>query len=172
MGDPNDLNNNISIHSQSDDSEFIDLILDGAIFRVPVDSKTTIVDNEALTKYKLKSDFDAAGVALNTSTDVSLFSFTGNGAIDFIAVTGSNAFYEIAIKVDGTERIRITMAELASVGLSNAVNLEMWVETANKNFRYHPQNDIGFATTFEILAKATQAPLATVEHLVLFRERT
>ena len=170
MADQNDLTQNVTLWN-NDKSKNVSTITDGAVERLAVDATATIVDNESPTRYQLRSDFNATGVALNTATDTELFSYTGDGVLDFVAIAGSTATYEVTIEIDGTERIRITMAELASIGLSNATNVDMWAETANKNFRYHPQN-IGFATSFTILAKALATPLANVSHLILYRERT
>lgn len=170
MADLNDPTKNVTIWNNAK-SKNVSTITDGAIERLAVDANATIVDNESPTRYQLKSDFDATGVTLNTSTDDVLFSYVGDGVIDFIAVAGSTASYEVTIEIDSVERIRITMAELASIGLSNATNVDMWAETANKNFRYSPEQ-VGFTTGFRVLAKATGTPLALVKHLVLYRERT
>jgi len=100
--------------------------------------------------------FDVAGVALNTSTDTSLYSETGVGKIDFVAIASGTSNYEVIIKVDGVEILRIEMGELGSdIGLANATNVPLWVETANKNFRYSPKQGVDFTTSFEVLAKAT-----------------
>ncbi|MBW1672066.1 MAG: hypothetical protein JRJ45_00220 [Deltaproteobacteria bacterium] len=137
-----------------------------------IDGSTVIVsDSESATKYQMKTDFDAVGDLLNVTTDTVLHSETGTGTLDFVAITGSNASFEITIEVDGVERIRITMAELAAIGLSNATNVPFWAETANKNFRYSPNIPVGYTTGFRILAKASGTPLPTVKHLTLFRER-
>lgn len=150
----------------------VNVILSGGIYRLAVDANATIVNNESPTRYQLKTDYDTTGDALNTSTDTELFSYTGDGVLDFISVAGSNPSYEIAIEIDGTERIRISMADLGStLGLSNATNVDMWVETANKNFRYRP-SEVGFTTGFKVYAKATSTPSPTVYHLIFYRERT
>lgn len=167
MADQNDLTQNVTLWNNTK-SKNISTLTDGSVERLAVNA--LISDSEAPTKYQLKSDIDAVGNLLNVTTDTSLFSYTGAGILDFIAVSGSNANYEVVIKVDGTERIRVAMSELASLGLSNAANVDIWAETANKNFRYNP-SEIGFETSFELLAKATGTPLPTVEHLTLFRER-
>jgi len=119
----------------------------------------------------MKTYFDAIGLTLNTTTDDILFSVTGTGTLDFVAITGSNANFEITIEVDGVERIRISMAELASIGLGNATNVPFWAETANKNFRYSPNIPVGYTTGFRIMAISTGTPLATVKHMTLYRER-
>ena len=125
------------------------------------------------TTYELITDkrtvpFNANG----TGTVVSLgINVTGTGTLDFVAISGSTSSFQIAIEVDGTERIRITMAELSQIGLSNATNVPFWAETANKNFRYSPNKAVGYTTGFRILAKATGAPVPSVTHLALYRER-
>jgi hypothetical protein len=171
MADQNDLTRNATLYDENGNQ--VGVILDGSTYRLSVDAKATIVDNESPTRYQLKTDFDASpGDTLNTSTDTVLFTYTGDGVIDFISIAGSNASYEVAVEIDGTERIRISMSELGTtLGLSNATNVDMWVETANKNFRYRPQQ-IGFTTGFRVLAKATGTPLPTVYHLIIYRERT
>jgi hypothetical protein len=127
----------------------VDVITDGSIERLAVDASAT-----------------------NTSTDTLLYSTSSQtGTLDFVAITGSNANFEVVIEVDNVERIRITMAELAAIGLSNATNVPFWAEVANKNFRYSPDIPVGYSDGFRILAKATSTPLATVTHLILYRER-
>jgi hypothetical protein len=116
-------------------------------------------------------DFSVAGTSLNTSTDTSLFLETGHaGKIDFISIAGSLSTWEVVIKVDAVEILRITMAELgSSLGLSNATNVPLWVETANKNFRFSPDEGVDFTDSFEVLAKATTGS-PTVNWLVNHRD--
>jgi len=173
MADIGDLTQNVSLHNDSTDAA-VTTTTDGAKELLDVNVETgniSVTSDDSPTKYQLQSDFDATGVALNTSTDTTIYTYSGDGVLDFVAVTGGNSNFEVTLKMDGTERIRITMAELAAIGLSNATNVEVWAETANKNFRYHPHSPLGFATSFTILAKATGAPIPTVTHLVLFREK-
>ena len=163
-----------AIQLTDSDNKLITVTTDGVKERLDCNmdgSEVIISDSESATKYQMQTDFDAVGTLLNTTTDEVLFSDTGTGTLDFVAISGSTSGFEIAIEVDGTERIRITMAELASIGLSNAVNVPFWAETANKNFRYSPNIPVGYTASFRILAKATGAPLATVDHLILYRER-
>ena len=117
-------------------------------------------------------DFSVAGIATNASTDTSLHSESGHaGKIDFIAVVGSNSNFEIILKIDTVEILRIPMSNLGSdLGLSNATNVPLWVETANKNFRYSPDEGVDFTTGFELLVKATSTPLPTINWLVNHRD--
>jgi hypothetical protein len=59
----------------------------------------------------------------------------------------------------------------AGLGLANATNVPLWVETAGKNFRWHPPTQVGFKTSFSIKAKATGADV-TLKHLILYRIKT
>jgi len=169
MTDVNDLTQNVTLWDNAK-AKNVSTVTDGAVERLAVDAVAVVTSDESATKFQLKSDYDAIGVALNTSTDTSLFNFTGAGVIDLIAVNSlTTANFEVTIKIDGTERIRITMADLgAALGLTNS-DFDIVAETANKQFRYRP-NSIGFTTSFEVLAKATTAS-PNVRHLVLFREK-
>ncbi len=120
-----------------------------------------------------KVNFSVANTVTNASTDTSILSVTGEGKVDFIGIDGSNSNYEIILKVDGTEIFRIGMSTVGStLGLTGATGLPlpMWTETANKNFRYHPNEGVDFTTSFEILVKAEGTPLPTVNFLITHRE--
>jgi hypothetical protein len=174
MADLNDLTQNVSIHNDTTDAD-VTTTTDGSKERLDVSVQdnidVTVTDSESPTRYQLKSDYDATGVSLNTSTDTELYSFTGSGVIDLIAVNSlTSANWEVALSIDGTERIRISMADLGSnLGLTNSA-YDIVAETANKQFRYHPI-EVGFTTSFTVEAKATVGT-PNVKHLVLFRERT
>lgn len=124
-----------------------------------------------LQAFPPKFDFSVSGTSLNTSTDTSLKSVTSTtGKIDFIAIAASLATYEVIIKIDAVEVLRIKMSELGSdVGLANATNVPLWVETANKNFRYSPKQGVDFTDSFEVLAKAVSGT-PSVNWLVSYRE--
>lgn len=149
----------------------VNIELDDSIYRLSVSAK---LDESSLT-FQLNPftpifDFDATStVTLNTSTDTSLKLINDIGKIDFIALAGSSANYEVVLKIDGTEILRINMGELGSdIGLANATNVPLWAETANKNFRYSPKQGVDFTSSFELLAKATSAT-PTVNWLVSYR---
>jgi len=174
MADQNDLTTNVALYEEGK-STSVTTETDGSgneRLHCNMDGSEVIIsDSESATKYQMKTYFDAIGLTLNTTTDDILFSVTGTGTLDFVAVTGSNANFEITIEVDGSERIRISMAELASIGLGNATNVPFWAETANKNFRYSPNIPVGYTTGFRIMAISTGNPLASVKHMTLYRER-
>lgn len=152
----------------------VDVITDmSAVNRLAVDvaGDITIVNNESPTKYQLRTDYDATGDSVGTGADVTLYSFTGSGVIDFIGVidaTSSN--YEVAIVIDGTERLRISMSALGNdLGMA-AAGIPLYTEVANKAFRYVPV-EVGFTTGFSVKAKALVSGTRTLRHVVLFREK-
>ena len=114
-------------------------------------------------------DFDATGVALNTSTWTTLLTITDEGKLDFIACVGGSSSYRIRLTVDGTEAFDISMTDLNDIGLSNATNVPMWAETANKNFRYHPKTEVDFQTSLLVEAKALTAT-PNLRHLITYRQ--
>jgi len=173
MADINDYSKDVSLHSASDNTQKIDMVYDSTdmIYRVPVDANATIVNNESPTRYQLKTNYDATGDTLTSASDTVLDSYTGDGVLTFVAVTNpTTSNYEVAIEIDGTERIRITMGDLGSSLALTSGTTPIWTETANKNFRYRPYEAIGFTTGFRVLAKATGAN-TTVTHMVMYKER-
>lgn len=145
-----------------------DVVDDAGVKRLAVDSN--VEGGVSLQRFLGEVTFDISGIALNISTDTSLISQSGNGQLDFICIAGSNSSYEVILKIDGVEKFRIDMDDLGSdLGLSNATNVPVWVETANKNFRFHPTVPMDFTTSFEILAKATGTPTPDVNWLVTWR---
>jgi hypothetical protein len=174
MADLNDLTQNVNIWDDAK-SKAVTVTTDGAKERLDVDIgdniDVTITDSESPTKYQLKADYDATGVSVASSPDTTLYTFSGSGVIDLVAVnsdTSSN--WGIDLIVDGTSRLRITMEDLGSeLGLTNS-DFVVVAETANKQFRWRPEQ-IGFTTGFTVKAYATGTTV-TLKHLIMFRERT
>jgi len=169
--DLNDLTTNVNIWNDAK-TKSVTVTTDGAHERldVNVDGAVSIDYDESPTKYQLKTHKDTAGTTVTTS-DTTLFTFSGQGVIDLVAVnsvTSSN--WGIVINIDGVERLRLTMSELGSdLGLTDS-NFDIVAQTANKQFRWKP-TQIGFSTSFTIEAYATTGT-QTLPHLILFRERT
>ena len=169
MSDSLNITPNVTLYDDAGNP--VNVILDGSIYRVAVDASATIVNNESPTKYQLKTDYDATGDLLTSAADVVLYSYTGDGVLDFVGISNATTSnYLVAIEIDGTERIRINMGDLGSVLSLTSGDVPMWTETANKNFRYRPFDPIGFSTGFRVLARATGAN-TTVTHLTMFKER-
>jgi hypothetical protein len=141
----------------------------GSLNKLAVDA--TISGDESPTKYQARFAFDEIGDVLNTATDVSLFLFTGVGILDFIGIGGSNSNFIVVIKIDGVERLRVSTAQLNAIGLVNTTTSPIWVETADKNFRYNPAEGAGFSVSFEVLARATVGT-PTTTHFITYREKT
>lgn len=157
-----------------DGTKFVTITTDGLKERLDVNIQdgitATITDNDSPTKYQLKSIYNTVGKTLNISTDTELFSITGQGVIDLVAVnslTSSN--WEVVIIIDGEERIRIPMNDLGSkLGLTNS-DYAITTETANKQFRYHPAQ-IGFTSSFVVKARSTVGT-PKVNYLSLYRQK-
>jgi hypothetical protein len=114
-------------------------------------------------------DFDATGTALTTSWTTLVDVTSTAGKMDFIASAAGSSNYKIRLTVDGTIDFDISMSDLANIGLSNATNVEMWAETANKNFRYHPNQPLDFTTSMKVEAAMTTGT-GTLYWMVIHRE--
>jgi len=171
MADLNDLTQNVNIWDDAK-SKAVSVITDGSTERLAVDVSGTVdIDyDESPTKYQLKTDYDATGTSVASSPDTTLYTYSGSGVIDLVAVNClTSANWGVDIIIDGTSRLRITMPDLGSqLGLTDS-NFDVVAQTANKQFRWKP-SQIGFTTNFTVKAYATGATV-TLEHLILFRER-
>ena len=192
MADQNDPTRNVTLYDES--GNMVGLILDGSVYRL---AGTNIITNAgggkivtvttddggrerldvslgSANEFQLRAfspvtDFDATGINLNTSTWDTLLTVTGEGKLDFVACVGASSAYRVRVTVDGTETFDLSMADLAAIGLSNATNVPLWAETANKNFRYRPNEPVAYATSLLIEAKAvTATPL--LKYLITHRE--
>ncbi len=137
---------------------------------VDVTGSVSIDYDESPTRYQLKTNYNATGTSVASSPDTTLYTYTGAGVIDLVAVNClTSANWGIDIYIDGTSRLRITMSQVGSdLGLTNGA-FDIVAETANKQFRWHP-SQIGFTTNFTVKAYATGSTV-TLNHLVMFRER-
>ena len=173
MADLNDLTQNVSIHNDVTNAD-VDTINDDGVERLQVhiqdDASVAVTSDESLTKFQLKTDYDATGTSVASSPDTTLYTYSGAGVIDLVAVNSTtSSSWGVDIEVDGTSRFRINMAQLgSSLGLTNSA-FTVVAETANKQFRWHPAQ-IGFTTSFTIKAFATGATV-TLAHLIMFREK-
>lgn len=175
MADITNPTTNVSLYggdNPSDRSKAVTSTTDGSKERLDVDvtGSVSIDYDESPTKYQLKSDYDASGTSVASSPDTTLYTFSGQGVIDLVAVNClTSANWGVDIYIDGTSRLRISMPDLGSnLGLTNS-DFDVVTETANKQFRWKP-TQIGFTTSFTIKAYATGSTV-TLNHLILFRER-
>lgn len=171
MSDGSNITDNVTLFKENT-STAIDVINDGTYERLACDvyGSVSIDYDESPTRYQLKSNYNASGTSVASSPDTTLYTYTGQGVIDLVAVNClTSANWGVDIIIDGTSRLRISMPDLgSSLGLTS-VGFDVVVETANKQFRWHPQQ-IGFTSSFAINAYATGTTV-TLNHLVLFRER-
>lgn len=169
MSDSLDITPNVTLYDDAGNP--VDVILDGSVYRLAVDSNIT-GGNFQLQPFVPLFDYSVASTATSTGSDTSLHSESGHrGKLDFIAIAGSNSSYEVVIKIDTIEILRIDMGDLGSdLGLANATNVPLWVETANKNFRFSPDEGVDFTNSFELLVKATASPTPTVNWLINHRD--
>jgi hypothetical protein len=164
MSDQNDITRDVTLYNEVGNK--VGVILQDSTYRLAVDALLT-GGNFQLQPFLPDFHYSTADTALNTSTDTILFEETAIGKIDFIAIAGSNSSFEVAIEIDGIEVLRISMSDLGSdLGLANATNVPIWVETANKNFRYSPKQGVDFTSSFKLIGKATSTPVPTVNWLI------
>lgn len=161
-----DRTDNVSI-ANSENTQIVTITTDGAKERL--DTSLGEEFEFQLRAWAPVTDFDATGVPLNTSTWTTLLTVTAEGKLDFIACVGGSSSYRVRLTVDGNECYDLAMADLNAIGLSNATNVPLWAETANKNFRYNPNSPVDFKTTLLIEAKATVAT-PNLKHLITYRE--
>ena len=136
-----------------------------------LDVKATIEGGSfQLTPFIPVTNFNSTGVALNDSTWTTLLSQTSEqGKLDFIACSSGASTYMIRLTVDGSVVFSVSMSDLSAIGLSNAINVPIWAETADKNFRYHPKEGVDYTDSLLIEAKAvTGTP--TLKYLITHRD--
>jgi len=115
------------------------------------------------------SDYDVTGVVTNVTTWDTILEVTSTrGKLEFVACVAGTSNYEVRITIDTVVFITISMADLSTLGLSNATNVEMWVETAGKNFRYSPKEPVDFKLSCKVEVRATSAT-PTVQHIILYK---
>ena len=112
-------------------------------------------------------DFDSTGIALTTAW-TTLVTETGEGKLDFIACSVGSSNYKVRLTIDTNVIFDISMADLNAIGLTNAVNINIWAETALKNFRYRPFNSVDYVMDMKIEAAMT-AGTGTLYYLITHR---
>jgi uncharacterized protein with LGFP repeats len=164
----------VKIQNPTDDTKRVTTTTDGLKERLDIslegeEINVTVSNDESPTKFQLKTSYNVVGTSVTTS-DTTLYTYTGSGLIDLVAVTSAvSSNWGVIIFIDGTERLRITMASLGTIlGLTDS-NFDIAAQTANKQFRWRPTT-IGFATSFTIKAYATSGTV-TLYNLILFREK-
>lgn len=167
MADLSDQTQNVNIWDDAK-SKAVSVVTDGAIERLAVDANIT-GGNFDLQPFTPKVNFDAAGVAITTSW-TTILNITGKeGKLDQIACVVNSSNYQVRVTVDSVVIFTITMANLSALGLSNGTNIEMWVETADKNFRYHPNVPVDFTDNLKVEVSMTSGS-GTLYYITHHRE--
>ena len=148
MADLNDLTQNVSIYPEGSASP-ITSTTDGVKERLDVSAKISGA-TFSLNPFTPKITFDSTGTALTTAW-TTIVDYTGSqGSLDFIAASIITSNYKVRLTVDSVEVFDIAMADLNKIGLVNATNINIWAETALKNFRYRPLTPVDFTTSLKI----------------------
>ena len=163
MADTNDLTQNVTLFDNAK-SKNVTVVTDGATERLAVDTGAF-----QLQPFAPVVDFDSTGVSLNTSTFTTILNVTSTeGKLDFIGMAGASSSYRVRLTVDAAEVFDLAMSDLNAIGLSNAINVPIWAETALKNFRYHPNIEVDFTDSMLVEAQAiTGTP--NLKHLITYR---
>jgi len=166
VADQNDLTTNVALYEEGK-TDSVTQTTDGAKERLDV----TLGDSFSfqLQAFAPVTDFDSTGITITSSAWSSLLSVTSSkGKLDFIACVGGSSGYRVRLTVDSTVCYDIAMSDLNAIGLSNATNVPMWAETANKNFRYNPSSPVDFVDNVTIEAQATGADVL-LKYLITHR---
>lgn len=166
--DRTDRTDDVTIWNE-DRSKSVDVVTEEGYNRLPVASYLE-GGNFSLRPYVPYTAFDSTGVAISTAGWTNILSITGTpGKVDFIACAAGSSGYRVRLTIDGTVVFNVSMADLNSIGLSNAVNVAIWAETALKNFRYHPKTECDFTDSVSIDVMATTGT-GTVTYFISYRE--
>lgn len=152
--------------------KIVSVITDGSEERLAVDAKLATSDlTFQLAANTPQLDFDSAGLAITTAWST-LVEVTGTaGKLDMIACVLGSSNYRVRLTVDSTEIFDLSMSDLNAIGLTNAVNVEIWAETALKNFRYRPNVPVDFTDNMKIEVAMTTGT-GTLYYLINYRIQT
>ena len=167
MADQNDLTTNVALYEEGK-TDSVTQTTDGSKERLDVSLGSELSFQLQAFTPVFTFDGTAPGVSLTTSYTVLASASSTSGKVDFIATSMGTANYKIKLTIDSVICYEMSMAELNTIGLANATNVEMWAETANKNFRHHPNAPIDFTDNMEVAA-ATTTGTGTLYYLVSHR---
>ena len=165
MADQNDLTRNVNI-ANDDNSKLVTVTTDGLKERLDVSLGDQLsFQLQAFTPVVV---FDSAGLSITTSWSTLLDYSASGGKLDFIACSVGSSNYKVRLTIDGVEIFDIAMSDLNAIGLTNAVNVNIWAETALKNFRYRPLISVDFNTSLKVEAAMTTGT-GTLFYLINYR---
>lgn len=167
MADLSDQTQDVAVWNEAR-TKAVSVITDGSVERLAVDADIT-GGNFDLQPFTPKVSFDAAGVTITTAWTTILNVTATEGKLDQIACVVNSSNYQVRLTVDSVVIFTITMANLSALGLSNGTNIEMWVETADKNFRYHPNVPVDFTLNLKVEVSMTSGS-GTLYYITHHRE--
>jgi len=172
MADQNDRSTDVSIHNEATDVA-VTTTTDGAKERLDVDA--SITGEVTISSSVPRWDWDVIKHNLTSGVDFSLFT-TGTGVtgfIDFIQVLAKNSSYETALIIDGIEELRISQADLGTMGLlsSNSTGIPLYAASASKIFSVHPNQPFHFSDSFELIVQSSSAGNSIDGHMITWREQ-
>jgi len=148
MADLNDLTQNVNIWDDAK-SKAVDVITEAGYDRLAVQAQIE-GGSFSLKPFVPVVTFNATGTSLTTSWTTILNYTGGEGRLDFISVSTGTSNYKVRLTIDGSEIFDIEMDDLNALGLTNAVNVNIWAETALKNFRYRPLAPTDFTSSLKV----------------------
>jgi len=166
MADDDNVTDNVTLWDNEGDRE-VSIITDGADERLAVDAK--IAGDISILQFVPKFDFSSDGDSLTGLLEIK--AVTAQGRIDFISISGSSSNYDFILNIDGVQVLRISMADMSTLGLtsSNATTLPIFTNTSGKNFILHPNVGLDFKTSFSIQLEDTGNPKPNINWLVKWR---
>lgn len=168
MADIDNPTNDITIWNDAK-TKAVTITTDGIYERLDVSLGSSL--SFSLAAFTPKTSVDATGVSLDLVTWSTLLDVTStSGKLNFIACAGSTSNYRIRLTVDSNIVYNVSMSDLNNIGLANATNVEIWAETANKNFRYHPKTPVDFTTSLKVEALSTSSS-PTLTSYISYREQ-
>ena len=176
MADLNDLTQNVNIWND-DKSKAVDVITDGGIERLAVDSKVT-GGSVSLARYRPRFFTSKTDITILT-TDTTLKSLDFDGQLSAISINTTNKQIEIIIEVDSTEIFRVQMADLndgseyrLQIG-SDDIHFPIQVDDQGKHFflRYfNTPPDV--LTNLTVKAKSFSGGTETMQSIfIVYREK-
>lgn len=158
--------NNVVLYD--DQGNKVNVVLDDGVYRLAVSLGSSL--SFQLAANTPIFNFDSAGTAITTSWTTLLNVTSKAGKLDFVACAAGTSNYQIRLTIDSIVIFTIAMSDLNNIGLANATNVEIWAETANKNFRYHPNAPVDFTDNVKVEA-ATTTGSDTLKWITIHREQ-
>jgi hypothetical protein len=172
MADLNDLTQNVNLWND-DKSKSVTVTTDGAKERLDVNA--SIEGSVTISSTIPRWNYSATSVGLTNGVDFDVLTIGPGitGFIDFIQIICKNSSYDSVIEIDGVEELRISQADLGTIGLlsSNSTGIPIYAASASKIFSLHPNQPFHFTDELHIKVQATSAGNNINGFMVTWREQ-